>query len=69
MAQEYKVERIIETYEMLPDGTLRKIYEITATTALGITFTLAIPEAEFRKETAEKRLRERATEIDQVMRL
>jgi len=69
MAQEYKVERIIETYEMLPDGTLRKIYEITATTALGVTFTITIPEAEFRKETAEKRLRERAAEIDAIMKL
>jgi len=69
MAQEYRVERIIETYEMLPDGTLRKIYEITATTALGVAFTLTIPEADFRKEIAAKRLRERAAEIDQVMRL
>jgi len=69
MAQEYKVERIIETYEMLPDGTLRKIYEITATTQAGVTFTLTIPEAEFRKETAEKRLRERADELDAVMKL
>jgi len=69
MAQEYKVDRIIETYEMLPDGTLRKIYEITATTSAGVTFTLTIPEAEFRKETTERRLRERATEIDAVMKL
>jgi len=69
MAQEYKVERIIETYEMLPDGTLRKIYEITATTQAGVTFTITIPEAEFRKETVEKRLRERAAEIDAIMKL
>jgi len=69
VAQEYKVERIIETYEMLPDGTLRKIYEVTATTQAGVTFTITIPEAEFRKETAEKRLRERALEIDAVMKL
>jgi len=69
MAQEYKVERIIETYEMLPDGTLRKVYEITATTALGVAFTITIPEADFRKEIAEKRLRERALEIDSIMKL
>jgi len=69
MAQEYRVERIIETYEMLPDGTLRKIYEITATSQAGVTFTITIPEAEFRKETAEKRLRERAVEIDTIMKL
>jgi len=69
MAQEYKVERIIETYEMLPDGTLRKIYEITATSQTGVTFTITIPEAEFRRETVEKRLRERAAEIDAIMKL
>jgi len=66
---EFKVERIIETYEMLPDGTLRKIYEITATTAKGVTFSLSIAEIEFTKEEAERRLRARARELDALMEL
>lgn len=69
MAQDYTDVDIIERTDITPEGRVVKKYRISATTKLGIRFTIEIPEVDFTKEKVNKLLTEKAQHIDEIKSL
>ena len=69
MAELYKVNSIAKRVRLMPTGEFIEVYEVSFTTASGVSYSVDIPVVQFSTEAVKERVEAEAKKIEDVLKL
>jgi len=69
MAELYKVNSVAKRVRLLPTGEFIEVYEVSFTTASGVSSSVDIPVVQFSPEAVKERVEAEAKKIEDVLKL
>ena len=69
MAELYKVNSVAKRVRLLPTGEFIEVYEVSFTTASGVSSSVDIPVVQFSTEAVKERVETEAKKIGDVLKL
>ena len=69
MAELYKVNSVAKRVRLMPTGEFIEVYEVSFTTASGVSSSVDIPVVQFSTESVKERVEAEAKKIEDVLKL